>query len=49
MEQAATEGITVIKDWANNEFRALVPLAGIVDRYLYVTRDGRWRDLVAAG
>ncbi|QFT59856.1 Sensor protein kinase WalK [Sulfitobacter sp. THAF37] len=31
--------ILVIEDWANNEFRALVPLREVVDRYLYVSRD----------
>ncbi|MBV2360683.1 PAS domain-containing sensor histidine kinase [Thalassococcus sp. CAU 1522] len=40
---ADAEGVTVIEDWANNEFRALLPLSAFVDRYLYVSRqvDGR--------
>lgn len=29
----------VIQDWDNNEFRALMPLAGFADRYLYVSRE----------
>ncbi len=32
-------GAALIADWDNDEFRALVPLAAFVDRYLYVTRD----------
>ncbi|ASM72443.1 MULTISPECIES: sensor histidine kinase NtrY-like [Roseobacteraceae] len=39
LEQARTDGVLVIEDWANNEFRALVPLATSVDRFLYVSRD----------
>ncbi len=36
----AKGGETVlIEDWGNSEFRALMPLAGYSDRYLYVTRD----------
>ncbi|MGY9046401.1 MAG: sensor histidine kinase, partial [Rhodobacterales bacterium] len=31
-------GIAVIEDWENNEFRALLPLKAFVDRYLYVSR-----------
>ena len=38
--QAATEnGLTIIEDWDNNEFRALVPLQAFVDRFLYVSRE----------
>ncbi len=37
-ESRATE-VLVIEDWPTNEFRALVPLQGAVDRYLYVSRD----------
>jgi len=33
------EGIALIEDWPNNEFRALVPVPALADRYLYVTRD----------
>jgi two-component system nitrogen regulation sensor histidine kinase NtrY len=36
---AARERIIVIRDWPNNEFRALVALRGYVDRYLYVARE----------
>ena len=38
-EAALTEDMVIIEDWANNEFRALVPLKAFVDRYLYVSRD----------
>ncbi|WP_425471836.1 ATP-binding protein [Ruegeria sediminis] len=37
--QAADEGLLIIKDWSNNEFRAIVPLKAYLDRYLYVSRD----------
>lgn len=37
--RAADEGVVVIRDWDNNEFRALLPLATIPDRYLYVSRN----------
>ena len=36
---ADREGTVLIEDWQNNEFRALVPLASLPNRYLYVTRD----------
>ena len=36
---AIESGGTVIQDWPNNEFRALVPLASYVDRLLYVSRE----------
>ena len=39
LTQASTDGIMVIQDWDNNEFRALVPLQSFVDRFLYVSRD----------
>ncbi len=39
IETARTEGILVIEDWENNEFRALVGLNAFVDRFLYVSRD----------
>ena len=32
------QGILIFEDWDNNEFRALVPLQGFVDRFLYVSR-----------
>ena len=35
---ARARGMLIIQDWDNNEFRALVPLGGWVDRYLYVSR-----------
>jgi len=36
----ATQGeIVVIEDWAQNEFRALVQLGGIGNRFLYVSRE----------
>ena len=38
-DEAAAKGLVLIEDWQNNEFRALVPLAPLADRYLYVTRD----------
>ena len=31
-------GVAVVKDWDNNEFRALVPVPGLADRYLYISR-----------
>ncbi|WP_094019675.1 sensor histidine kinase NtrY-like [Maliponia aquimaris] len=37
--RADAEGVTVIPDWDNNEFRALLPLDAFADRYLYVSRD----------
>jgi two-component system nitrogen regulation sensor histidine kinase NtrY len=36
---ATEEGLLVIEDWPNNEFRALVPMQSFLDRYLYVSRD----------
>lgn len=38
IDQAHENGILIIEDWNNNEFRALVPLNAFVDRYLYVSR-----------
>ena len=35
---ALENGILVIEDWNNNEFRALIPLTSFTDRFLYVTR-----------
>ncbi len=45
---AEAEGVAVIADWDNNEFRALYPLQAFVDRYLYVSRevDGRILNLL---
>ncbi|MDF3413694.1 PAS domain-containing sensor histidine kinase [Sulfitobacter sp. M57] len=39
LANASNEGLLVIEDWPNNEFRALVPMKSFVDRYLYVSRD----------
>ncbi|SLN37182.1 Sensor histidine kinase YycG [Roseivivax jejudonensis] len=36
--EADADGVALIPDWDNDEFRALVPLEAFVDRYLYVTR-----------
>nr|WP_216859353.1 PAS domain-containing sensor histidine kinase [Sulfitobacter aestuariivivens] len=36
---AIREGVLIIEDWTNNEFRALRPLETYVDRFLYVSRD----------
>ncbi len=36
---ALEEGIVIIQDWDNNEFRALMPLTEIPDRFLYVSRN----------
>ncbi|QIZ79317.1 sensor histidine kinase NtrY-like [Thalassovita gelatinovora] len=38
IELASSEGVQIIEDWANNEFRALVRLDAFVDRFLYVSR-----------
>ena len=38
IQLAHDEGILIIDDWDNNEFRALVPLNAFVDRYLYISR-----------
>ena len=37
--RARADGIIVIQDWVNNEFRALMPLVTFPDRYLYVSRN----------
>jgi len=37
-DTAEQNGIAIIEDYRNNEFRALIPLAAFRDRYLYVTR-----------
>ena len=36
---AREEGVVVIRDWDNNEFRALLPLTAFPDRFLYVSRN----------
>ncbi|TXB68797.1 HAMP domain-containing protein [Paracoccus aurantiacus] len=38
-DAARTDGITLIEDWRQSEFRALVALPPLADRFLYVTRD----------
>ena len=38
IDAARSEGMLVIEDWVNNEFRALVPLSGYADRFLYISR-----------
>nr|WP_232816671.1 PAS domain-containing sensor histidine kinase [Paracoccus zhejiangensis] len=38
-DQARADGLVLVEDWQNNEFRALVSLPPLADRYLYVTRD----------
>lgn len=38
IEQAHTDGVLVIRDWENNEFRALMPLEALPNRLLYVSR-----------
>ncbi len=38
-DEASADGMALIEDWPNNEFRALVPLSPLADRFLYVTRD----------
>ncbi|MEX0277078.1 MAG: ATP-binding protein [Ruegeria sp.] len=37
--QANDNGLAIIDDWDNSEFRALVPLQAYADRYLYVSRE----------
>ncbi|MCX7559875.1 PAS domain-containing sensor histidine kinase [Sulfitobacter sp. F26204] len=39
LQEARAEGLLVIEDWPNNEYRALVPMQSFVDRFLYVSRD----------
>ncbi|MBE1297204.1 MAG: HAMP domain-containing protein [Rhodobacteraceae bacterium] len=36
---ATEEGMAIIQDWDNNEFRAIVRLNAFVDRFLYISRD----------
>ncbi|MEP3297263.1 MAG: PAS domain-containing sensor histidine kinase [Pseudoruegeria sp.] len=38
LARAAAGEAVLIQDWENNEFRALVPLSGFVNHYLYVSR-----------
>ena len=39
LAEARDQGLLIIQDWDNNEFRALIPLEGFADRYLYVSRN----------
>ncbi|PIE12731.1 MAG: PAS domain-containing sensor histidine kinase [Rhodobacterales bacterium] len=39
IETARLDGIVVLQDWNNNEFRAIVPLSAFPDRLVYVSRD----------
>ncbi|MEM9241374.1 MAG: HAMP domain-containing protein, partial [Pseudomonadota bacterium] len=39
ISNAQDAGVMIIQDWDNNEFRALLPLQEIPDRYLYVSRE----------
>ena len=49
IELAREQGVLIIRDWDNNEFRALVRLEAITDRYLYVSRECGWRHSEPAG
>jgi two-component system nitrogen regulation sensor histidine kinase NtrY len=48
LQKASTDGIAIIEDNANDEFRALVPLDAYEDRFLYVSRnvDGKILNLL---
>ena len=37
--KASAEGLNIIQDWDNNEYRALVRLNAFADRFLYISRD----------
>jgi len=39
LTEARDTGLLILEDWANNEFRALIPLEAFSDAYLYVTRE----------
>ncbi|WP_027237505.1 sensor histidine kinase NtrY-like [Leisingera caerulea] len=39
LEAARQNGMLLIEDWDNSEFRALVQLSAFVDRFLYISRD----------
>ena len=39
IETARTDGILIMEDWENNEFRAVVNLVGYLNEYLYVSRE----------
>uniref|UniRef100_UPI000A69D2BE sensor histidine kinase NtrY-like n=1 Tax=Roseovarius sp. BRH_c41 TaxID=1629709 RepID=UPI000A69D2BE len=38
INEAYAQGVVVIRDWENDEFRALMPLDAVPDRLLYVSR-----------
>ena len=37
--KARDNGVAVIEDWGRDEFRALVPLANSLDRFVYISRE----------
>ncbi|MGR3623098.1 ATP-binding protein [Pseudophaeobacter sp.] len=39
IDQAYETGMSIIQDWDNSEFRALVRLDAFVDRFLYISRE----------
>jgi two-component system nitrogen regulation sensor histidine kinase NtrY len=39
IDRAATGEVVIIRDWDNNEFRALAKLEAYADRYLYISRN----------
>lgn len=39
LDRARTGELVLIEDWANNEFRALAPIAPFADRFLYISRE----------
>ena len=39
LAQARDQGIVIIEDYPNNEFRALIPLDAFADNFLYVSRE----------
>ena len=48
MQDASNDGMLIIQDWDDNEYRALVRLDAFPDRFLYVTRnvDGKILNLL---
>ena len=39
IDEASVDGLLIIEDWGNNEFRALVRMDAFVDRFLFVSRE----------
>nr|WP_231592374.1 PAS domain-containing sensor histidine kinase [Pelagovum pacificum] len=39
IDEAYRDGISIIEDWDNNEFRAILPLEDFTDHLLYVSRE----------